>query len=232
MFKKNDWNPKILEFVLNANFLERKELWRYIQKFSKNFNGYILDLGCGTKPYIDLFECKRYIGLELIWGGQNNADFFYDGNTFPFEDSSFDGLVSFQAIYQADNIENIMKEINRVLKINGKILISVPFIWFDGEKHSERKFSTHYTEKLFIDYGFEIIKREKTNPNLSSLFLLANVYFNDMIGKITFKFLRRILKLFVTPFLNLIGLLNLKFCQKTTNLYIDSVIYAIKVKNV
>lgn len=26
-----------------------------------------------------------------------------------------------------------MKEINRVLKINGKILISVPFIWFDGE---------------------------------------------------------------------------------------------------
>ena len=174
----------------------------------------------------------RYIVLELIGGGQNNADFFYDGNTFPFEDSSFDGLVSFQAIYQADNIENIMKEINRVLRINGKILISVPFIWFDGEKHSERKFSTYYAEKLFIDYGFEIIKREKTNPNLSSLFLLANVYFNDMIGKITFKFLRRILKLLVTPFLNLIGLLNLKFCQKTTNLYIDSVIYAIKVKNV
>ena len=116
-----------------------------------------------------------------------------------------------------------MKEINRVLKINGKILISVPFIWFDGEKHSERKFSTHYTEKLFIDYGFKIIKREKTNPNLSSIFLLANV---------TFKLLRRILKLFVTPFLNLIGLLNLKFCKKTTNLYIDSVIYAIKVKNV
>ena len=54
-----------------------------------------------------------------------------------------------------------MKEINRVLKINGKILLSVPFIWFDGEKHSERKFSTHYTEKLFIDYGFKIIKREK-----------------------------------------------------------------------
>ena len=232
MFKRNDWNPKILEFFLNANFLERKELWRYIQKFSKNFNGSILDLGCGTKPYIDLFECKRYVGLELIGGGQNNADFFYDGNTFPFEDSSFDGLVSFQAIYQADNIENIMKEINRVLRINGKILISVPFIWFDGEKHSERKFSTYYAEKLFIDYGFEIIKREKTNPNLSSLFLLANVYFNDMIGKITFKFLRRILKLLVTPFLNLIGLLNLKFCQKTTNLYIDSVIYAIKVKNV
>ena len=76
MFKRNDWNLKILEFFLNANFLERKELWRYIQKFSKNFNGCILDLGCGTKPYIDLFECKRYIGLELIGGGRTMLIFF------------------------------------------------------------------------------------------------------------------------------------------------------------
>lgn len=231
MVKRNNWNPKALEFFLNANYLERRELWKSIQNFSKNFDGNILDLGCGNKPYLDLFQCKGYIGLELI-GGENNADFFYDGHIFPFENKSFDGLVSFQAIYQADDIENIMKEINRVLKLNGKVLISVPFIWFDGDKHSERKFSTHYTEKLFGDYGFKIIKREKTNPNLSSLFLLANIHFNDIIEKIPLKFLRRFFRLLITPTFNFFGLLSLIFLSKTNSLYIDSVNYAVKVKDV
>lgn len=231
MFKRDDWNPKVLEFFLNANYLERRELRKYIQKFSKSFNGNILDLGCGTKPYKHLFDCYSYVGLEINGGGINEADYFYDGDIFPFENKSFDGLLSFQAIYQADNIEDIMKEINRILKMNGKVLISVPFIWFDGERHSERKFSTHYTKKLFGDYGFKIIKREKTNPNISSLFLLANVYFNDIISKIPLKLLRRFFKLLITPIFNLFGLLSLKFLPNTTNLYVDSIVYAIKMKD-
>ena len=69
MIKKDDFNPRIIELFLNTNYLERKELYRYISKFAPKFKGRILDLGCGTKPYEKLFNnAYEYIGLEINEG--------------------------------------------------------------------------------------------------------------------------------------------------------------------
>jgi len=69
MFSKNEWNPKIREFFLSDSCLARKELYENIEKNAKDFNGNILDLGCGTKPYQHLFNCDSYVGLEINGGG-------------------------------------------------------------------------------------------------------------------------------------------------------------------
>lgn len=69
MIKKDDFNPRILELFLNSNYLERKELYKNIKLLAQNFEGKILDLGCGTKPYEKLFvNSDEYIGLEVKGG--------------------------------------------------------------------------------------------------------------------------------------------------------------------
>jgi SAM-dependent methyltransferase len=237
MFKKDDFNPSVIELFLNPNYLERKELYRYISFYSKSINGEVLDLGCGTKPYKDFFKnITTYIGLEINGGGINEADYFYDGKTFPFGDKRFDSMVSFQVVYQIPNLEDILKEMNRVIKKDGKILISVPFIWFDGGGNIQRRFSQQYTKFIFEKFGFQIIEIKQTNSNMSALCLLTNKYTSYMTSKISINPIRKIFRLLsvlvTIPSLNILGELFLKFQQKDNELYIDSVIYAKKIIDV
>jgi len=141
-------------------------------------------------------------------------------------------MVSFQVIYQAPDLNALILEMNRVLKINGKLLLSVPFIWFDGGGNIHRRFSEQYTKVKFEQFGFEIEKIEQTNGNLSALCILANKYINRSISVIKFKPLRLLFRVCITPLFNILGLLFLKFMKRDNELYIDTVLIAKKVKSV
>lgn len=145
-------------------------------------------------------------------------------------------MVSFQVIYQISNLEEVLKEMNRVLKDNAHLFISVPFIWFDGGGNIQRRFSEKYSRFIFEKFGFEILEIKHTNSNFSTLCLLTNKYIDYSISKIQNRYLRkifRVLQIFIiTPMFNMLGELFLKFFPKDNELYIDSVIYAKKVKNV
>ncbi len=237
MIKTDDFNPNIIELFLNSNYLERKELYRYINLFASKIDGKVLDFGCGSKPYEKLFiNSDKYIGLEIKDGGVNNADIFYDGKKLPFKDKEFNAMVSFQVLYQVINLEEILKEINRVLKKDAKILVSVPFIWFDGGANIQRRFSQEYSKFIFKKFGFEVLEIKQTNNNFSALCLLISKYIDYSISKIKYIYLRRLLRiiqiLIINSLFNILGELFLKFGSKDNELYIDNIIYAKKIKSV
>ena len=98
----------------------------------------VLDFGCGSKPYESLFKnANSYIGIDLEASGHSHqdskVDVFYDGKTIPFPDEHFDAVVCFEVLEHVFNIKEIIQELNRVLKPNGKLLISVPFAWDEHE---------------------------------------------------------------------------------------------------
>ncbi len=57
------------------------------------------------------------------------AEFFYDGNHFPFNDATYDVVVSNQVLEYVFNPDEFLNEIFRILKPEGKVLLSVPFVW-------------------------------------------------------------------------------------------------------
>ena len=113
------WNPGLKHFLLTPNFLTQKTLYNSISKYKKFINGKILDFGCGEKPYMGLFDFTEYIGLELNEQKNSKADFYYDGKDIPFDDKEFDAVVSFQVLYQCNDIDFSIYEIKRVLKEDG-----------------------------------------------------------------------------------------------------------------
>jgi ubiquinone/menaquinone biosynthesis C-methylase UbiE len=117
----------------------------HLAKFLKavDLNGSILDLGTGSGylafPMADLNSNCHVIGLDIVQETLKrnrqkvaeqdlaNLDFVsYDGINFPFSDQSFDTIVTRYALHHFPNIQRTFREIIRILKQGGQLVISDP----------------------------------------------------------------------------------------------------------
>src|SRR4051812_45305124 len=102
------FRPGLFSLLTNPFHLTRKQLFKNIVEVSPSISGKILDVGCGTLPYKNIFKTIQYTGLEIdtrTKREQGSADIFYDGKKFPFEDNSFDSVVSFQVAEHVQDID-------------------------------------------------------------------------------------------------------------------------------
>ena len=130
------FRPTILSMLTNPFYFARKGLYQNIASLSCYIKGSVLDVGCGHKPYKSLFATEKYVGLEI--DSEENrlnkhADIFYDGSMFPFEDSEFDSVVINQVLEHVFEPNFFLSEVERVLKNEGLLLLTVPFIWDEHE---------------------------------------------------------------------------------------------------
>ena len=72
------------------------------------------------------FKNNDVVRLNIHPG--ENIDVVSDGSHYPFEDGTFDKIMLRCLLEHVDDPKEILKEAARVLKLNGKIVIEVPFI--------------------------------------------------------------------------------------------------------
>jgi len=98
-----------------------------------------LNLGSGQFPK------QGYINVDLDLKAQ--ADVFHDLNKFPypFENNSFSLIEADHLLEHLSNVLEVMKELHRILKPGGKLIIRVP--------HFSRGFS-HPDHKIGFDITF------------------------------------------------------------------------------
>ena len=185
IYIKEQFNPKILGLFINLFYFARKGLYQNVSKLITNLNGKLLDVGCGTKPYENICNVDEYIGLEIDDEGNrqhNYADVFYDGKTIPFEDKSFDSILSNQVFEHVFNPNQFLKEINRVTKVGGRFLITVPFVWDEHEQpYDYARYSSFGLKHILAENGFEIIEHRKSNNGIEVIFQLINDYLYKVI---------------------------------------------------
>ena len=135
--------------------------------------GKVLDFGCGSMEYKGLFDnAKEYCGLD-IEGAQDNGFYaegvtYYDGKHIPFEDSTFDSVLSVEVFEHVEYLEQIFEELNRIMKIGGHMLFTVPMNFpCHLEPYDFRRFTKWGIKKMLEEHGFEIkeIKGSTTFQN-------------------------------------------------------------------
>jgi len=234
ILEKEKFNPNLLGLFLNPFYFSRHSLYEGIEFFSSSIKGNVLDVGCGCKPYKNLFKlATSYVGMDVKNSGHNHydskVDVFYDGKKFPFKNCEFDGLVSFEVLEHVFNPKVFLSEVNRVLKKHGKLLITVPFIWDEHEQpYDFARYSSFGLKYLLKQSGFRIIKSKKTGNDISVIFQLLNTYFYKSIIKHGNKF-EICVDLMVASMLNLIGFLFRRIFPKNNDLYLDNIILAVKI---
>lgn len=127
-------------------------------------NGDLLELGCGEGRGVELLAplANSYTGIDKIQSITDALTKKYPEYTFaagvfppfPYDDNSFDTIVTFQVIEHVKKDEDFIKEIHRVLKPGGKALITTPNIKMTLSRNPwhEREYTADHLEALCGKY--------------------------------------------------------------------------------
>lgn len=228
-FNKQQFCPSLLGVLLNPFYIARLGLYREIARQAPRLQGSLLDVGCGQQPYIGLFQVSQYVGLELDTlenRTRKQADYFYGGEAFPFEDMSFDCVLCNQVLEHVFNPETFLSEIRRVLKPGGRLILTVPFVWDEHEQPWDyARYTTFGLKSLLQKTGLEVIEQRKINANIGALFQLVNAYLYKLLWTRR-AWLNLLICVFVMAPFNIFGLILGKLLPSNYDLYLDQVVLA------
>lgn len=105
--------------------------------------GKILDIGCGMYPYFLIStEFREKYGIDPSLEttdikGVDLRSIDISSSRLPFNSETFD-VVTMLAVFEHldnENLKQVLKEIKRVLKKNGKLILTTPAPWSDKLLH-------------------------------------------------------------------------------------------------
>lgn len=233
-YRRQMFFPGVGGIFINPFYFARKELAKHVGDLAGHVVGKTLDVGCGKKPYERLFNSTQYIGLEYDTPENReskNADFFYDGNSFPFPDKYFDSVVCNQVLEHVFTPDQFVLEISRILKAGGALLLTVPFIWDEHEQPFDyARYSSFGLKSLLNRNGFDVIEQRKTLTDVRVIFQLMNAYLYKITNTKN-RYLNLIAAMFLMSPINIMGVLLSKLLPSNLDLYLDNVVLAQKSKS-
>lgn len=187
-----------LRFYLSPYFIAKYYIVRDIKKTisTHSFEGNLLDIGCGEKPYKSLFKSiDEYIGIDFAnysinkdFKGEAPEHYFTDDylNTLilPYKNESFDNVTAFQVLEHHRNPTKMISEIVRIVRLGGNILVTVPFLGgIHEEPYDYQRFTRYGLIELFSKNNCEIIEIQEQGSIFSTISLLLNEYLNNFASQ-------------------------------------------------
>lgn len=231
--KKDQFIIGVSSILTNPFFIIRKGIYDALKDVSLEMKGRLLDVGCGSKPYKQLFDVEEYIGIDVDQSGHphdnEDIDIFYDGKRIPFSDNYFDSVFASEVFEHVFNLNELMMEISRVTKKGGKLLITVPFVWDEHEvPYDFARYSSFGLKHILESNGFEIIYSKKTTTFVETLSQLFISYIYQCIFPKN-KIIRFVLTpIFIMP-LSLVSKIISKILPDSRSFYHNNVICSVKV---
>ena len=157
----------IFKFSLSFSFLkhaflsfrERKSPMRIIHNFfltDVNIKGLTLDLGAGKNQSYFSFLKKEDVSLTNV-DLYNHSEIKIDlEKNLSLGSNKYDTIILFNTLEHIYNYKNLISEINRILKVKGKLEIFVPFlIGYHKDPNDVFRPTHNYLLKILKENGFE-----------------------------------------------------------------------------
>lgn len=162
----------------------------YLEQHAVQYaSGDLLDVGCGAKPYRELFSnVSRYVGTDHesevdtrranMPDRAQSIDVYADAERLPFEAESFDTVVATQLIEHLPHPGVFASEASRVLRAGGHLILTFPLVnQLHEEPHDYFRFTEHGTRVLCEEAGLRVIKTVK----MGGAWLTVGYLLRDMI---------------------------------------------------
>jgi SAM-dependent methyltransferase len=136
-------------------------------KYYKARSGKLLDVGCGRGEHVDIFNKLGFdaYGIDLEATKPKTKRVDLETEKIPFPDNYFDFIMSKSNIEHIRNVYHLMKEMRRVLKPGGKIVImtcdweTVNKIFYWDVDH-KTPFTRCSLNEFLLRYDFKNVKTD------------------------------------------------------------------------
>ena len=208
-------NLKFQHFPINLNsiihctklvFANKSPIRIFHNYFLKNIEigDKTIDLGCGYhSSYLNFLKKNN---VKMFFADQEKVikDNYYIVDlekNIDLPDNSFDTVILFNVLEHIKNYNNLLSEINRILKKGGKLELFVPFMHRYHEDPKDIFRPTHfYLDKMLSEAGFETKTQLIGVGPFAVISEILSKYFKFRILKcfflIIFLFLDRLLRFF------------------------------------
>ena len=207
---------KTRERIFGENFESKEEYLIFLRHMFehkvaiKNIpqDSFVLDIGCGEGYGTNSLSkhVKKIVGMDVDndtlidasnkYKSENCTFKLYNGTNIPYDDGTFDVVVSFHVIEHVQDDLNFVSEIYRVLKDGGVFIVSTPNKTFRVKKNGKLFNEFHIREY----YSFEL---EKVLKSKFSNVKLVGVFGDSEVQRIEIERLKMILKITTLDVFNL-----------------------------
>lgn len=188
-------------------------IWNDLVFASKYSKGKLLDIGCGNKPYKSIFEKKidSYIGIDKEG---EYADIKEDFLKIVFKESSFETILLTQVLEHVNNPVVFLKKVNKVLKKDGVLIMTVPFV---GSLHEVPNDYYRFTKYAILDIlqktRFKTILIKEEGNWLLSISNLICFYLEATLNRFLLRYPKKVLQLIVQFSFFFLSLLPSRFTK-------------------
>ena len=154
------------------SFLTYRYLWPNIESAIRRARGdlhvgkpVVLDVGCGERPYEDLFAGCTYWGLNY---GTEHASPHLVGTALalPIRDSAVDLVFATQVIEHLPDPARFLGECARVLRPGGRLVLTGPMYWpLHEEPHDYFRFTKYGFAELLRRTGLDLLELKPDGGN-------------------------------------------------------------------
>jgi SAM-dependent methyltransferase len=163
----------------------------YHTHFKDHCRGRLLDLGCGKVPFYGLY--RQYVSETICvdWSnslhGTNHLDAECDlTKDLPFAEASFDSILLSDVLEHIPTPERLWREMARILKPGGKVLLNVPFCYrMHEEPYDYYRYTKYALERFARETGFDtiLIKEIGGTPEIVVDIIAKSIVRFDPIGR-------------------------------------------------
>ena len=164
MIKLLPKNLKIFPHVQERNWLIHALMVEFLSEAAQQYaSGCLADIGCGAKPYKSIFApyISRHVGIDLTPSPNRvqAIDVIAEAYQTGLGPASCNTILCTEVLEHLEEPALALREMNRILKPQGTIILTVPFFWPIHEAPRDfYRYSQYGLRYLFEQEGFEIVE--------------------------------------------------------------------------
>jgi SAM-dependent methyltransferase len=140
----------------------------------------VIDIGGKKANKRGLFDIGRY-GAKVTYVNiekKDEPDILADASNIPVADDSYDIAIAGELLEHVPDPIIVLQEARRVLKLGGKLIATVPFLYpIHADPYDFGRYTDYYWEKAAEKAGFKDVKIERHGGMFAVLALMVQHFF-------------------------------------------------------